>query len=343
MPISAETCLGLRSGCSSRAEQPSWGQLAQRLLVTRPNDKYSGFDYRRPGVWAFDPGATRFRLLAPLHEGSAVQFSALDDRVVVFAYPGDYELDAVTWRLLRRYRAVEAPGGRGWSIFGAIVSETQARALGGRSGRYGFGVCIREYVFNGYEWCLSNPFPGRNGPSDGYDLLSLLLRRNESPNAGTVNTAKDVLEFGHSRILEQLISYDPSRGGFWLGDDDKVGFFPLTRSGVADVTQVVRPAGPAAVTPPEHLTSLYYHPSERRFFAVLEKQTGASIQPRRFVAMNEKFEVTETYSAWNVDGPFIDIPTAFASLGTAPETYEQLIPIVAHAPGRNGTFWLTDL
>jgi hypothetical protein len=160
----------------AHAEQPYLPALASRLYVTLPhgwivpNPEYSGPLPTREGIWVLDPQRFEYARVAPLYlqhscgivECSAgASLTAVDNRLLVQAWPASLDFEISTMRLVRRYEALDTDL-RSWYLYGAAVSAGSSASLGLAPGIYGHAVCGFDVVQGDlpYGECDPHQFPG---------------------------------------------------------------------------------------------------------------------------------------------------------------------------------------
>jgi len=310
------------------------------------------------GIWLFDPETETWFRARPFYSSSSF-VSAMDsfygddgrlavdgDRLVFESWPAEFVFDALSWKLINRIPTTNPPGSLGWALQGPVLGSEELQGTGLPAGRYGFARCVLDEISNVHLWgprpCEPLFLPGGAGLVETSDGRNLFLSTDAPVDIGRIEhlRAFDSVSFTEASVL----GFDCDRRGFWRADDSGASFFPASDGAIHDSTFRLDFDFPPFDGPDGALIASLYHFStgrlfsfglhlewpawDERFFFSIDPETG-----RRFEHPLPEVEFGEL--------PFF--PVSFASFGPAPDTYEQLIPIVAETPGRRGTFWTTDL
>jgi hypothetical protein len=115
---------------AANAEQPKLELLASRIHVLHHASTSLETLFTGEGIWSFSPETGVHTKLAPYsglaHAGSAEsnahnRLQPCEDRLLIQSWPGDFHLDAVTFRLLRRTPPFVEPELYGWALYGPVV------------------------------------------------------------------------------------------------------------------------------------------------------------------------------------------------------------------------------
>jgi len=118
------------------AEQPRWGESADRLLTIQHHDLRHP---ERLGLWSFDPDSTTWERLryftynADPDSGSYGMGGSLaaTDGVVVFqAWPMNLELEPGSYRIIRRTSPLADPTAVGLAVQGPLMGRSDGARLG---------------------------------------------------------------------------------------------------------------------------------------------------------------------------------------------------------------------
>jgi hypothetical protein len=310
------------------------------------------------GLWMLPAGGSTLRRVRPflatkVRAGSFDEYFRGDqgflairgDRVLFQAYPYDIHFDGLSWRMLNR---LPAAGGQttGWALQGPYVGDAAAAGTGLQAGVYGIARCVLSIIslttWHAFE-CSQISLPGSDRPTTTTDEQALLWAPS-SP--ALVDAAAPIAAFADrswdgDRVL---LSFDPGRQGFWRGTDLEARFHPVVDGQMLQPTIDLDLSGLGFGMTREnsYLWSLYYHPQRGRLFGSLSRKPYTS--PSR---ENVLFSLDpETGAADDLGSLFDDDifgAFTFASFGDQPQSQEQIIPIIADAPGKRGTAWRTDL
>jgi hypothetical protein len=352
---------------SAIAAQPPWSELRHPLYAIVPHYHHFGLVEdeltSRQGIWRFDPDSRNYSRLVTFYfngEGGRIPgargewsyLTSLGDRLVFQSWPVYLELDVTTGRVLRRYSPLRAPGYSGWAVRGPGLSESEAASVGLPTGTYGLAFC-EAYFYSGDP----GPQPGVCGeplfpPDMGPRSAGKLFHRFGEPDDGRLGFVIDLSglpEYGlvEPWYLNSPLSFDSARGGLWLGGCHYFSafkgatFFPI-REGIVDVAGRTSKTLPASLCSGEDRVFLLYHDSlTDRFFASATHGTQSKLY-----VLDSELVLLDTLATWDwaPGGPKEAVPWTLARIPEAPPAvFEQTVPVVANTPGRNGTYWTSDL
>jgi hypothetical protein len=311
---------------------------------------------RSQGIVRFDPELRSAQPFADFfYDGGLIgpygglQLAAVADRVIAqgAAY---YDFDAGTGQLLRRYPALE-PAYDSWAFHGAAVDRETALRLGIEPGFYGSVVCPPGPGVNG-EGCEvpSVPFPGYATRSN-LSEQRVFLRRGFEPDDPELSLVKlfSADAAGGNPWSKRLTALDAERQqfSFWLEGSvdggnsylERLTAAPIVAGGVGEEVIVREEVVPNAGAPERLRTAraFTFDPARDSFFlSFLHPLVG---HEQRLLLFRR--DGTEEL-LWRVlDGHGFD---GIASMtATPPQTYTQLLPGIADAPGANGTYWRSDV
>jgi hypothetical protein len=345
------------------AEQPTWQELTAPLYVIVPHSWTTPGTLltTRQGIWRFDPAAHSYTRLRPFYynasnwgppggRGQGSYLTAFDDRLLFEAWPGYIEFDVATGRVIRRYDPMPDPAYRGDALKGPAIGPSEAAAAGVAPGVYGFPQCWFYWLGFGMEFpppCPSVTFPDGKVPwywrgveSDAGDL-HFLVDLGDTPEGQLVSNT----------LPENDLSFDPHRRGFWLGTalvpfQNLLTLLPV-KDGTIDLANAVRRSfPPTLVSENQRVDTFFYDPKSDHFFAVRDFYRDSIYDDRTFLELDQDLNVVAVLGLEHSlqTGPYDPVPWTLARLPEAPPAdYVQTIPIVAHTPGLNGTFWTADL
>ena len=339
------------------AEPPTWESLQKGVFLTSMQLMDSGPDEdHNNGIWVIDSTDGSWARKRAFYSSRAIGLIGFfygddghlgieGDRLVYESWPSDLIFDAFSWRLVNRVPTPNPADSLGWALQGPILDERQLQGTGLEPGRYGFAQCILDDVSNVHHWgprpCDPLQLPGGLGfigSSDGVDFFSNGDRPTDIGNLQFHDT------FSPMRSAQaHVLSFDKAGGGFWRTDDGGASFFPVSDGvlGAAgfrldfDFEPFDGPAGAVVAS--------HYHPfSGRHFTFGLHLTSSGFFDERYFFSIDPLNGDRVDY-----DLPELGIlefyPVSMTSFGEMPERFEQLLPIIAETPGRNDTFWTTDL
>lgn len=344
-------------GVELGAEAPTRADLERSLLLMRnhllPTSRLNGFD----GLWLLDVERSRYQRLRPFtmsrtppgqigsYSVGEHSYLVIDgDRVIVQAYPYDVHFDGLNWRMLNR---LPAAGGHptGWAVQGPLLNEGAVAGTGLAPGIHGIARCGLR-IITASHWgsvsCQLVTLPGGELPTQATEDRLLLFT---SVSPGDLAEASWLHTFDEGSLYRDrvLLSYDPGRRGFWRGAEVDARFFPVVDGRLLEPTLTLNlDAFPFGDTDDvRFLDALHYHPGRDRLYAVLHLQEVIAPAPSSLLVEVDP-ETGEAVSLGDVvDESFP--PFTLASFGPAPERHEQIVPVVADAPGRHGSRWRTDL
>jgi hypothetical protein len=358
------TCIFSLTGSVARAEEPSWDNIAAPLYVIVPHSWTTPGTLltTRQGIWRFDPTTRSYTRLRPFYynascwgppcgRGQGSNLTAFDDRLLFQAGPGYIEFDPVTGRVLHRYDGLSDPAYRGWALQGPALGSAVAADVGLAPGVYALPECWFYWLATEFPpQCPHVVFPGAS-QAEAYWRSALWFRRPLYADQGQLQAFADLHNSPeevavHSASIANGLSFDPIRKGFWLGDTASVSFLPLTETGNVDLAGTVRrPVPPTVLASGQVHRLFFYDPKTDHFFAVRSHPNQTPSDPT-FLELDHDLNVVAVLGVEHSlqTGPYDPVPWTLARLPDSPPTeYVQTIPVVAHTPGRNGTFWTADL
>ncbi len=343
------------------AGQPKWSTLKNETFVIRyhtttccgvqlPEDEATS------GIWDFDPLTGAYRRLRPFHynarfntvidgpgaDGRGSYLATMTDRLVFEAWPSIIEFDAASLRIVRRTPMFAPPQDYfGWAVQGPIIDSGLSATTGLPEGIYGFVQCLYGIISNNGGWgqigCQPTLFPGYDEPIK-YSENEVFFRR--SMEHGSTGLSA-LLELNPSTQEIAPVAFDPGRQGFWLGTKTTLSFYPVVDGGLGDSTETFDLTKPPIEAPGSWLHALFYHPT-RKFF--LLRWTDADKPTfQRLSILSDDLSRRLTDDVVGEPGAGAPPITFAAFAEDLPAEKVQTIPIVAHTPGKNGTFWTSDL
>lgn len=325
----------------ARAEQPPWSAITDSLFVILPHRPPAVRTNNDEGIWRFDPARRTWERVhpfyfnaegggigQPLGYGSGSYLSVVGDRLLFESWPAFIELEPVTGRLVRRYSPLNDAAFAGAYVQGPVFSAGSTAPASLAPGVYGFLRCPTA----GFGPCPSQLWN---------ESLGWLLRRGGEPEHGALEQLADLRALvGDPVPGPLLVAHDERRQGLWLVRDTLSWLLPI-RDGALDV------AGATAHPLGLRLDALVRHPSSGLFYGRrLPDSPSTASFPADFVALDENLQVVETLGSWGPDAghPKDRVPWTFAAFATdQPAEYLQTVPVVARTPGKNGSFWTSDL
>jgi hypothetical protein len=347
------------------AEPPSW-EVMQSAPILMRDHLIQIADYGNwptpyvasDGIWQLDPDGHSLTILRRFtatwrNPGTTDNFfngnqgflTVKGDRVLFQAHPYDFHFDALSWRMINRFPVANGEP-TGWALQGPYLDEFTVAGTGLEPGVYGIARCNYSIIFNnhwtGAEPCSEITVPGTSWPTVATEERVLL---HDADSPGLIERAIPQFTFSDTswdgdRVL---LTFDPLRQGFWRGTElnaelyavvDGQLYSPQLDLDLDDLPFRLEPEN-------GYLSALHYHPPSGRLFGVLHRR------PYSFTARSSLLfsldpstgEATEITGLYDEDYP----PFTFASFGAHPQTFEQIIPIVADTPGAQGGRWRTDL
>jgi hypothetical protein len=335
------------------AEQPRIEVLARRIHALHDARPSLGTMYSGEGIWSFVPESGLWSKLAPysglsLHgivdTNGVNRLQATEDRIVIQSWPGVFELDAVTLRLLRRTPPFAEPELWGWSLYGPVVGASEAKALGLAPGIYGHPWCGLPDLGDGIL-CPFHQFPGADEPTNFGDSRTILFRSARPDQAG--HSFAFTLDYPQWPTLGRCLGLDLERKRWWAISADTLVALPVVPGGAGAPSESVEPKLPPSGGYPSQMWQWFRDPARKLSLARLTGSLdGAPMPPYKFVAFDDSYSLTTTYAVVSSSDPkpLPPMPISFAQLsGLLSEAYEQTIPIIGHAKGERDTFWTSDL
>jgi hypothetical protein len=347
------------------AEPPTWEEMRDQPILMRKHllqiADYGGWPtpyVSSDGIWRLDPNGERLTVLRRftttgvtpgttdlLFNGNQGFLTIRRDRVVFQAHPYDFHFDALSWRMINRIPVANGEP-TGWALQGPYLDQATVAGTGLQPGLYGIARCIYSIVFNTY-WSGSLPCSEITVPGSSWPTVAteerVLLHDADSP--GLIGRAVPLFTFPDAswdgdRVL---LSFDPDRQGFWRGTELHAQLYPVVDGQLyTPQLDLDLDALPFRLEPENgYLSALHFHPPAGLLFGVLHRRPNSftdrlsllfSLDP----STGEAHEITGLYDE---DYP----PFTFASFRAPPETFEQIIPIVADTKGAQGGRWHTDL
>ncbi len=336
-------------------ETPTWEESTQRVLMTRHHWRDPVHSGVYSGLWDFDPATGALRSLRPLtltsdsdrvipyaNSGDGISVATVDHRVVVQMWPYYMDIEAESWRLLRRYPPAAGLQPVGWAAVGPMLSTAAASPMGLAPGLYGFAHCFLPLLasteFGPQPQCEPQEYSTWEGGYEQGDT-SLLVRRSLDPVLGELTIVGQTTPQDYWFYLKPTLSFDPERGAFWRGGQRTIELLPVTDGVIGSPSLTHELDFPPFDREEAETFALYYHPQRRRFFGLArELEWGDPV----FFSLDEDLSLLETYDIPHDQG-LLGWPIAMTSLATPPTSYVQTVPIVSSAPGRYETSWSTDL
>jgi hypothetical protein len=338
---------------AANAEQPKLELLASRIHVLHHASTSLETLFTGEGIWSFSPETGVHTKLAPYsglaHAGSAEsnahnRLQPCEDRLLIQSWPGDFHLDAVTFRLLRRTPPFVEPELYGWALYGPVVCGAEAKHLGLAPGTYGQAWCGLP-GHNDFYPCSPHQFPGMAAPNEISSFRTIVHRAARLDEPG--------LRFGFSLDYPQWPTLGRSHGldlehkRWWAISADTLVYLPIEPTGAGAPSGSVKPKLPPKGAYPSQMLQWFSDPKRKISLAwLVGSHNGAFVDPDQFVAFDDQLQPTTTYASYNTwdPKPLPPMPISFAQLsGLLPEEHEQTIPVVGHARGEKDTFWTSDL
>lgn len=323
------------------AEPPSWAEMADPVYVLRTGSFGKPEEENTLGIWALDLDSWElerrrsFGLFAgwwgstwPSSGGQGTYLTTVGDRLIGQTWPYVAEFEAPTFRWIRRYAPLGGAYPKGWTVIGPVIEEHSTIP----TGTYGFPFCILPLVDN-YRPCEPAEFPSVSGSFQELEQgdTSQVLRFSRDGLAAVGEVAPHDL----GRYFRQTFAFDPQANGFWRGEDHQVSFHPIEDGLVDDATNTTELGefGGGEI----RLRLLVLHPGRAEFLV------GGGRGESYFARMTTGFEPIAIAPGAPPGTPSNRHIVSAAAFGALPQDHEQTIPIVAEAPGREGTWWHTDL
>jgi hypothetical protein len=349
----------------SSAEQPGWTVLREPLyVVLRHLDGPSSDELAsHHGLWRFTPATRGYERFAsfyfnakgtviPTSYGEGAFLTALDDRLLFESWPAYIEFEPASGRVLRRYSPLADPEYRGWALQGPAVVGSSAVAAGLAPGVYGFPYCYYGYLNFGDipVECIQPTFPGIPGPYPYYGVAGL-YERPASPDGEGFALVADIRGQPEGELSGwNRLSFDPGRKGFWLaaGKYSSVGyngvaFYPVVGGAIQPADSTRRLFSPDIVADGHRADLFFYDPMTDHFF-LRRVAYGWPYDGMRLFELDQDLNIVAELGRYGPDGSRDPMPWTLARLPeTLPTEYEQTLPIVAHTPGNNQTYWTSDV
>jgi len=343
------------------ARQPKWSTLKEHTFVIRYHlttccGVHLPEGEATSGIWDFDPLTGVYKRLRPFHynasmydvtdgpgmSGQGSYLATMEDRLVFEAWPSIIEFDAASLRIVRRSPMFAPPQDYfGWAIQGPIIDAELRATTGLAEGIYGFVHCLYGAVSRNGGWsnigCKPTRFPGYESPIT-FSENEVYFRRSYG-SGGTALTP--LLSFPPDTQTPGLSAFDPGRQGFWLGTKTALRFFPVADGGLGAPTTTFDLRTPPMKANDPWLQTLFYHPTRKFFLLRWTDHDTPTYQRLTVLSDDLSYRLTDDIVGGGVT---TNPPITFAAFaGDLPAEKVQTIPIVVHTPGRNGTFWTSDL
>jgi hypothetical protein len=326
---------------SVSAEPPSWTEMADPVYVLRAGSFWQPDEENTLGIWALDLDswelerrrsyvlfAGRWGSTWPSSGGQGTYLTTAGDRLIGQTWPYVAEFEAPTFRWIRRYAPLGGAYPKGWTLIGPVIEGHPTIP----DGTYGFPFCIMPLV-NNYRPCEPAELPSVTGESqvlEQGDTSQVLWSSSDGLTA-----VGEVAPHDGGRYFRQTFAFDRQANGFWRGEDHQVSFHPIEDGLLNAATEMfeVSEFGGGEL----RLRLLTVHPLRGEFLV------GGGRGESYFARMTFGFEPVAIAPAVPSGTPRNRHIVSAAAFGAPPQHHEQTIPIVAEAPGREGTWWHTDL
>jgi hypothetical protein len=206
---------------AATAEQPSWDGSANGLLVIRRHEL--GLTRDNIGLWSIDPDTGSTERLRHFTTTSLVcnpdfcppsvygSLSAGDGMVVFQGWPMNLELEAGSYRVIRRTPALADPAARGWAVLGPRVSTPNSVHSDLAIGTYGFGWCLLNKLLGAPSvGCLPYTVAGESIGAC-YEPFWPLLHRGDEGGVRLATLLPSLDCSWHWPSSYTLLSLDPER------------------------------------------------------------------------------------------------------------------------------------
>jgi hypothetical protein len=268
-----------------------------------------------------------------------LQLTATHDTVIAEGR-SFYEFDQRTGQFLRRYPALPAPYAT-WAFHGIAITAERALQLGIASGFYGVPNCPAGFDFP--YGCVAPVtwFPGYPDSTE-QPRTNILLRRGFAANDVSI---EHVTTFAEENQLPRYTTIDSNSREFWFLYDtrkngvetERITRAPIANGKVLDEA-VVREQLLDTTVPSSLRVALSFTRDAASdsflgtFLFVAQHYESALL---RIVGMNEV-----TLQRVPDDQRLSSITT---SETLPPADYVQIVPVIADAQGRNGSYWNSDV
>ena len=350
------------AGSIATAGVPQWETLQHELLFMREhyialaND--SGLPYSpTDGIWALDPAGSAprrrrhffattvaFATIDNNFEGNQGFLSTIGDRVLFEAYPYQITFDALSWRMISRIPAANGLA-TGWALQGPYLDHHMVAGTGLQPGLHGIARCDTHIIINTHfntEHCTPILIPGTEDTTiatDEHVLLWAPQPPGEIEDSTPITTFTDS-SWGGDAVL---LSYDQGRRGFWRGTELHAQFHPIQDGALLPATiDLDLDALPFRLEPENgYLSALYYQEPAGLLYGVLSRRPNSpTLQESLLFSLDPSTgTATRLDTIYGVRHPAF----TFATIRDTPDSYEQIIPIVADTRGAHGEHWRTDL
>lgn len=248
--------------------------------------------------------------------------------------PNNYEFDAETGQLLRRFQALNSQHDA-WGFHGVAVDPAVASVLGVEPGYYGNVHCVAGHQSACRQ--ASETFPGYPHPATR-PLPQVLLRRGWQPHDTRLHLVAQfepvaargarfpALDIENKRFLFMFES--PLDGG---GSLQTLSSWSPTGAGESPLRQIMNPPqsdggriirGMTVASGPG-ISNIYLNTLAEHASVIVERSIGG----------DETTVLEDAYGA---------IADLSAPTRTPVPLYEQIFPVVGEAPGAHGTYWRSD-
>ena len=319
---------------------------------------YSGLPYSpTDGIWALDPAnstahrlrhffatTVAFATIDNNFEGNQGVLTTIDDRVLFEAYPYQITFDAFSWRMINRVPAANGLP-TGWALQGPYLDHHMVAGTGLQPGLYGIARCEKHIIINTHfntADCTPILIPGTQDTTiatNEHVLLWAPQPPGEIEDSTPITTFTDS-SWGGDAVL---LSYDQGRRGLWRGTELRAQFHPLHEGAVLPATiDIDLDMLPFRLGPENgYLSALYYHEPAGLLYGVLSRRPNSPTPEENLLFSLEP----TTGTATRLDNVYGERHPAFtfATIREEPDSYEQIIPIIADTHGAHGEHWRTDL
>ncbi len=330
-------------------EPPSWEELQEDIYVFRSHLINGPLEECPSGVWRYDPSAREYEWLrnfmynaddwgaSPPETGAGTggggRLTMSGDRLYFQGWPGIHEMRLPTLQLIRRVPAEAREIDAGWAVQGAVLSEEEGRRLGLGAGILGLGWCVKDAPA---KWCDSTQLPGFAQPTHRGDSRALLFHRFSDWSLSLIGDVPAYRPEEPEDVLA-LVSLGPD-GSILRGRRGAVDWLRIEQQAISDIESLEIGVFPFSEDPDSELLELLRHHTRDQFFAVSFRD-----YPYRwtFQSMDPTLRFGAVHAEWVHNG--LGVPLNLAAVRELPPASIQTLPIVAEAPGRNGTQWRTTV
>jgi hypothetical protein len=330
------------------AEHPSWEAMEERLYMFRGHQVNGPVDQCPSGIWNYNLDERAFSWLRtftynaddwnssppePAGEGGGGRLSTAGDRLFFQGWPGIHELRVPTLQLIRRMPTEPLGTSSGWGVQGLVLSREPGGGFGLGPGILGFAWCTKRPT--GPTWCDPEQLPGYENATVEGDSRVLLF---QSFDDWTLSAVGEVPSFDADDPYDvaSWVSLG-DHGEVWRGRERVVDRLRISAGAVVDGTTMDVQVPPVSETDNSRLGELLWHPDRNQFLM----STYQYPRPWRLQSMDQTLRYGAVYETWG--RVTLGRPLSFAAVRDLPQISTQMLPIVADAPGRNGTHWRTTV